>query len=395
MKAASACNTVTDTRKATQEAYAELIEQLGAPPSWMAVYCTSVHDGQTIVDTLAEVAPGVRYAGGTSCMGVMTEQGYFSDNGWAFGIFGVLDPEGQYAVAAVEDINSRNQGAKAAAEIRKLLGEASPTLLWMCSAPGNEESIIYGIESAFDRFSLPPIVGGSSGDNTIAGEWFQMADGKVLSNGVVLSAMVPSRPVRMAFESSYDPTDHFGYATKTNGRVLHAINGRPAAEVYNEWTNGAISNFMQGGNILMTTTLYPLGREVVWSRGSVHYQPSHPAEVLADGALLMFSDISLGEKLVLLNNSKSNMVNGIDRVTSRALYNIDDPEHQVAGAMVVYCAGCMMAVQDKMHILAANFAQGLSARPFMGLFSFGEQGCAIANENSHANLTMSMIVFEQ
>jgi hypothetical protein len=55
----------------------------------------------------------------------------------------------------------------------------------------------------------------------------------------------------------------------------------------------------------------------------------------------------------------------------------------------------MLAVQDKMQELVKQFREALGDQPFLGLYTFGEQGCAILGENVHANLMMSIIVFEQ
>jgi len=94
-----------------------------------------------------------------------------------------------------------------------------------------------------------------------------------------------------------------------------------------------------------------------------------------------------------MESSAQDLVQRIDRVTSRALSGISAPDRQVAGALVIYCAGCMLAVQDQMPQVADRFSQALGGQPFLGLFTFGEQGCALLGENSHANLMMSLIVF--
>ena len=55
----------------------------------------------------------------------------------------------------------------------------------------------------------------------------------------------------------------------------------------------------------------------------------------------------------------------------------------------------MLAVQDEMPEVAKNFREALRGQPFLGLYTFGEQGCALLGENTHANLMMSIIVFER
>ena len=73
---------------------------------------------------------------------------------------------------------------------------------------------------------------------------------------------------------------------------------------------------------------------------------------------------------------------------------ITAPERQIAGALIIYCAGCMMAVHNEMQTVVKGFRKALGSQPFLGLHTFGEQGCAVPGENLHANLMMSIIVFE-
>jgi hypothetical protein len=115
--------------------------------------------------------------------------------------------------------------------------------------------------------------------------------------------MYPSRPIRYAFDNSYNPTSHTGYITKASGRIIYEIDRRPAAEVYNEWTNGAIADYLDGGNILSPSTMYPLGRIAVWTRGATLYQLSHPEAVLENRAISLFTKAEPGEQIVLMENS--------------------------------------------------------------------------------------------
>ena len=64
----------------------------------------------------------------------------------------------------------------------------------------------------------------------------------------------------------------------------------------------------------------------------------------------------------------------------------------LAGGLVVYCAGCQMAVGDKMSDVAREVADNFKQRPFLGCFTFGEQGC-ISDRNVHGNLMISAVAF--
>ena len=361
----------------------------------MAVHGTYQHSSEVITTTLQSLAPNVPFQGGTSCLGIMTEAGFHSDNGVSLGLFGIRDPEGVYAVGYGEvDTDSKYTGRDV---IRKALQQAGkdtpPTLVWITCAPGDEEAVLAGIEEGLAGANTP-IIGGSSADNTIEGKWYQITNGAVMHNGIVVTAMYPSRPVRYAFDNSYLPTQHRGIVTSVSGRKVHEINRRPAAEVYNEWTGGVISDYMDEGNILAPSTLYPLGRATEWTRGITSYQLSHPEAVLENRGMSLFTRVEPGDRIFLMENSVEGLVSRVDKITSRALAGITAPEQQIAGALIIYCAGCMLAVQDRIQDVVGQFRDALGGQPFLGVHTFGEQGCAVLGENIHANLMMSIIVFE-
>lgn len=76
--------------------------------------------------------------------------------------------------------------------------------------------------------------------------------------------------------SGYLPTNKKGIITKAQGRTIYEIDGKPAAIVYNEWTDGAISEYLEkGGIILAPTTLKPIGRIIGEVMGIKNYLLSH------------------------------------------------------------------------------------------------------------------------
>ena len=222
-----------------------------------------------------------------------------------------------------------------------------------------------------------------------------VTNGQVLHNGVVVTAMYPSSRIRYAFDNSYTPTLNKGIITKASGRTIFEINHRPAADIYNEWTNESITDYLDGGNILSPSTLHPLGRTALWTRGQTLYQLSHPEAVLKNRAISLFTKAEAGEQIILMEASTQDLVYRVDKVTSKLVVDISTPNEQIAGALIIYCAGCMLAVQNEMQVVAGQFRKALGGIPFLGIHTFGEQGCALLGENTHANLMMSVVLFEK
>ncbi len=397
MKIASNCSTSGVTKEAVTETYKKVRRELDGSPDLMVVYSSITHDGVEIMEILKELAPGIQVHGGTSCVGVMSDEGFCSADGTGFGILGISDPDGNYGVGCHQiGDNPREAGAEA---VQKAIANAGrmgelPEMLWMNGAPGTEELVLLGIMDVLGN--SVPIAGGSTGDNTIEGKWQQFTLDGVFSDAVVVTALYPSRGLHFAFHSGYSPTEITGTVTKADGRTLYEIDGLPATEVYNAWTKGSISEFLEeGGNVLSNTTMNPLGRIVGSEQNISYYKLSHPEKVLPDGSMMLFSNMEEGDEIILMRGSRESLVRRAGRVAQSAITFGGVKQDDIAGALVVYCAGCMLAVMDDMNEAAALVKDAIGGSPFLGAFTFGEQGCFIGGENNHGNLMISVVVFEK
>jgi len=380
---------------ATTDTYDALVAGLGAPPDLLFIHCATACDLEAIgVDMLGH-APQVPVHGGTSCRGVMTETGVDLQGGGA--IMGISDPQGRYGVGAAI-IGEDPRGAVRRA-IHEALEKADspgevPALVWMTAAPGHEESLISEIAAVLG--DGVPVAGGSSADDDVSGNWQQLANGRTYSDAVVVTVLFPSTEIMFAFHSGYEPTSVRGEATLAQGRHLLEIDDRPAARVYNEWIEGEISDVIEtGGSILQRATLHPLGR-VVGHVGVVpYYQLSHPNAVTADGTLTFFTEISPGDELVLMRGTIDSIVSRAARVATSGLETYTSQPENVAGALVIYCAGCMLAAQGRVEEVVEDLRAALPDTPFLGAFTFGEQGCFGGGENRHGNLMISVLLFSK
>ena len=62
------------------------------------------------------------------------------------------------------------------------------------------------------------------------------------------------------------------------------------------------------------------------------------------------------------------------------------------GGFVIYCAGCSLAVADRLPDIPPQVAHAFGRRPVLGWFTFGEQGPRLGDHvNQHANLMISAV----
>ena len=349
------------------------------------------HDAAAIAAWAAARLPTVPYIGGTSCRGVLVN-GHYPDPG-DIALLLIDDQDGDYGVGA------RPLGADGAASARAALLEALdaagcpgelPAAVWVFQPPGAEEQVIAGLRSVVgDRC---PILGGSAADDAVTGAWCELASVPVTGPAVVVAALLPSGPVGATFQSGYAPTGRHGRVTAAEGRRIVAIDGQPAAKVYDVWSNNALADKLKdGGMVLAETSLAPLGMPMREVAGIVQHRLIHPATVTPDHALETFAEVGVGDTVELMTGSANGLARRAGRVLRDAISYLP-PGARFSGGLLVYCGGCMMAIGDELGTLVAGVEQAADGKAVLGVFTFGEQG-PIGEVCVHGNLMVSALAF--
>jgi len=382
----------------TGEALSKLDARLagrGQDARFVYVFYGCDHSDDSIRAYLLEKMPAAAFLGGTSCSGVMSEGKIWGAA--SIGLLIIEDNDGDYGVGAAE--MGSDPAATAEAVLHSALANAGcpgelPELIWVFQAPGCEEQIIEGLRRIVD--DRCPILGGSAADNTVAGAWRQISPAGVFKNGIVIAVMFPSGGVGYSYQGGYEPAGPSGVVTRTgSGRKILEIDGAPAAVVYNQWTDGLIAGKLEsGGNILADTTMHPLAVDAGQIDGVAHYLLIHPDSVAEDFALTTFADVQPGTRLYSMRGSRSRLIERAGRVVGEAAARLPSGASSLAGGLVVYCAGCMLAVGPEMPQVASTVQASFGGMPHLGCFTFGEQGC-LADRNVHGNLMISAVVFGQ
>lgn len=389
MKIATGMSTAATAPAALNEIRQQIGMDVLGLPDFVALHCSLGWDIEDVQTATAAIFAKSALHGGTSCRGVMTDKGVAMEDGRGMGAFAIWDAQGAYGTALADlGTDPRAAGRKAAEDALRQadrLGEA-PDLVWLTAAPGAEERVIEGIKDVLGQDAM--IVGGSSADNDVTGGWAQFTCETMASDAVVVSVLFPSVPISCAYQSGYAPTGTHGTATRVAGRRLHEIDDRPAAQVYSEWTGGTVAAAQDDDvSILAASTFFPLGRHAGEVAGVPFHLLAHPAVAHPDGSLTLFSDVAPGETLWLMQGSTDSLVARAGRVAAVSLEGLGATGAR--GALVVYCGGCMLGVQGRMKDVAQGVAEALGGAPFLGVFTFGEQGAPLGGTARHGNLMIS------
>jgi hypothetical protein len=381
------------------EAAAECIAQLeGAgvtDPDFVIVHANCAIGLDMFGRALHARWPTSRLHAATSCLGGMTDVATAMAPEAGIGLLAISDPTGDYGVAAGPLAgDARATGQRLAREALARAGRAGevPALVLVCATPGDEEEFLAGVQAGIGPGV--PIIGGSAADNTIAGHWRVLDADNAIADAALVSVLFPSVTVSTAFESGYAPSECRGTITRATGRRIFEIDGQPAADVYERWTEGAVRRPATGGvNILMKSALTPLGRVASVLEDMPLYVLSHPETIVADGSMTLFTRVSEGDEVVLMKGTATTLVGRAGSVVrSAALIGDIDPS-EISALAMYYCGGCMLQVRNRLDEMRQALAKEFPGVPATVGFTFGEQGSLALGSVRHGNLMISAIVF--
>lgn len=352
------------------------------------------HQPDPIQNFLCEKFPNAALIGGSSSGGVMSNNGIGANN--SVGLFIIEDEDGDYGAASCALGDDPAKAAETALHVALKNADCEgqvPDLIWVYQPPGNEELTLEGLHRVVG--DQCPIIGGSSADDDVSGKWSQICGDASGTDRIVIAVLFPSTGVSFAFQGGYEPTECSGVVTATKGgktsRSILEIDGKPAAQIYNSWTNNSIASQLEnGGNILADTTMMPLGIETDEIEGISQYLLIHPEAVEPDGTLLTFGNVTEGQSITCMKGETKQLIARAGGVVKQAVEQFDN--QKPAAAIIVFCAGCRMAVEENIVQVPPQISASLGDVPFLGCFTFGEQG-NLMGQNQHGNLMISAIVF--
>ena len=418
-------------RLATADAYASLLRKLTAVPQFLCVAAAANVDLTALLEAIDGVVPlQTQVHVVSSCKGSLSADGMHQIT-----MMGISDQRGAYSTHyAPINTSSSTQWAEVF-EAGRAAGRAAAKAAWaksgrrlgypdLCivnSTTGAEEGVLAGIADVLG--SAVPCIGGSAADDGAldGGGWVGALSHDAPSgslgisgdlpsvgdepskpfiakstddggSGVVLTLMWPSVETRIMMASCYRPADSatgedlVGTITKAEGRVIHEIDGKPAADVYGLWAGGAdemqgyqeaLSNFhatqpTEPANVLGVTSLRPLGRvpsqqgppgETVEATSLIH--PSH---IMPDGGLSCFAAVQEGERIMMMEATKDDLIELMSEATKQEYAGDDIASFctQLQGALAIYCGGCSLTVgQDRLSNLGTNVSAALARKPFL------------------------------
>ena len=212
--------------RAPFDAVEEAVEALGRDPGLVLIFPTGDLDPQETAMQAQAAAGDARVAGMTGT-GVITPGGAIESGCSAV----ALDSSVPVGIGTGTSSDPRAAGRSAADEALSGVdreGSHVALLLLVDSESGDQAEIVDGAyEIAGGRI---PLAGGAAGGEARA----QFADGQPLSGSVVAVAIASQTPIGVGIAHGCVPRGTPSIVTRSHGRVLLQLDGRPAEAVYLE-----------------------------------------------------------------------------------------------------------------------------------------------------------------
>ncbi|MFZ5440170.1 MAG: FIST signal transduction protein [Myxococcota bacterium] len=342
------------------------------------ITCTIGVDVEALRQALAAALPGVPFVGVTSCRAVIGNGAIAPGPRAASALWLTGDVKagvaGQSVVVADEAV-----GRQLVRKATQALGGAAPTFALFHGTPGTEEALLRGAGPELKPGTL--LLGGSAADDEIAGKWSVFTHEARFVTGAVLALVSWPGKVAAPWISGATHTPQKGVVTRAQGRTILEIDHRAAAVVYDEWLGGALGGAMSSGEgILSKTSLSPLG--VMRASGITLVHPERVVQPTR--GLATFAEVAKGETVTLVRSTKVGMQGRPANLVSRAMS--DAGISQLKGVLLIYCAGCMLAIDPDTQLMVKALQGVVGGAPIVGSFNFGEQGCHAGAKPEHGNL---------
>ena len=347
---------------AVGEAVGRAIEGLGGSHAALVLLFPDADDAlPEAVSAATDAAPGSRIVGMTSHGIISSDGGHargcsataFSDE-VAVGVGIALDASRDLRAAGLAAATDATAGLE-------LRPGHSVLLLFMDPRSGDEAAAIDGAYSVIGG-AVPLAGGGANGRRPAL-----IADGRAAADAVVAVALCSPEPVAVGVSHGCRPISEPAIATRTEGRVLLELNGRPAEEVYLEGF-GCGDRVLDDAAFEAFAVLHPLGQPEL--RGQLRLRHVHGRA--PGGGLACATPIPPNAAVWFTEQTTETIVDSAQRAVSETLEQL--PGAPRAG-VVFDCAARRKALGDSIgdETAALRAAFG-DVAPIAGLYTRGEVG---------------------
>ena len=343
---------------------------------------------------------GTRICGWSSDLGIIGSDGYHRGPEGTVGLLCMRLPGVKVGVGGAGLDEAESPAACARLALRRAVenaggagaGRAPSIVIMSATYDGQEEAYLESLRGSLG--SSVPVLGGTAGGSGAKGPTTcsLIANDAVIRKGLVLAVMYSQCPFGWSFQGGFRRTADCGVITASEGRLVREIDGIPALDAYDEWCCGRLAEAMRAGKNLNTFTgLYPVCRTLKSGNKThnlfVHAWPAPDAPV--SRALVTSANLRRGDLVHFSEGSWNILLNRVGVLAQEARGGL--PQTGIAAGLFICCEAVLKNIPPEQRDQMAHLInRAMGGAPWIGMFTWGEQGNFPGIGNYHGNLLTSM-----
>ncbi len=356
-----------DSFAAGASACKDAIDRIGVAPKALIVFSSSKYNQEDMLRGVRSVGKDILLVG-SSTAGEISTQG--PTNRASVVVMALASDSVNFFAAVGTPVSegAHIAGKSAADEVKKQAGENLKTFVMLPDVlKGNGAEIVRGVlESLGEHF---PVVGGASGDDFQFKKSFQYLNDTVYSDRVVGLGMTGDFKIGIGVKHGWIPVGIPMKVTKSEGNILHEVNGKPAINVYEDYFGVAEADVLKTETLGKLAITYPLGIKV---EGNEELLIRDPLTVDANGSITCAAEIPVGSDIRLMIGSVEEAVKVAKLAASNALEQLEGDTPKAIIVFNCIARNKLFGQRSGEEIQAIQEVLGREV-PLIGFYTYGEQ----------------------
>ncbi|GIE77281.1 hypothetical protein Aph02nite_32310 [Actinoplanes philippinensis] len=358
------------------------------PADLVIVHVTAEYDPLRFFEAVAEAAAPAQVVGCTAFAGCTSAA--YVDSG-AVALY-IPAAELTFGVAVADSVSADLRAAarrvtESARERAGGDGEHSVLMVLSDGLAGDQREVVRGSYAVTG--ATVPLVGGAASEDLSMRTTYQFADGKLMSNSLVAIWINSPHPLGIGVAHGWHPIGDPMTVTRTEGNVIHELDGRPAAEAYLAQRGGELRAGDPGDGAEPTFAKLTFDHPLGLANPAGAFDGRHILGRTPEGSLVMFGHVSEQSVVQVLAGNCGDLVDAAGTAAATAVQRLGAPPR---GALVFSCAGRVEPLGDRVFDEAAAIGDRLGGAPFAGFFTYGEFARVTGSTGFH-NATVVVLAF--
>ena len=351
----------------SEAAFAALQELQGEKPTFALVFSSVQFDQKRMLEGVKSVIPDALIAGSSSSGEIANEPLKKSSV-----VVITVAQEGLKAYGAVSTKvkeNAHEAGAEVARLVQEQAGGEELNLFMMFPdvLSGNGSDIVRGIKEVMgDHF---PIVGGASGDDFEFVKTFQYLDTTPHSGAVVGLGFSGNVSFGIGVKHGWVPIGLPYTVTKSEGSVVHELNGKPAIKIYEDYFGEEHTESLRHETLAKLAITYPLG---LYMPDREEYLIRDPISVDEKGSITCAAEIPENSEVRLMIGSRDEAIAVARKAAEKAVEQLGGSSPAAAIIFNCIARNKLFGEMAGDEISAIRDVLGIEV-PVAGFYTYGEQ----------------------